>query len=153
MGEWLLFVLLTIHLLAAMTWVGGLLFFILVAIPAARRYPALRLAGILGRGFRPVAWSALGVLLASGVGLLILEGLTHAVCSSGAFWHTTFGMTLAVKLVLVLVVVILAAWHDGYLGPRAERQGSTGAVRWVGRIVGLLSLVIAVAGVALATGH
>ncbi|MHB1565529.1 MAG: CopD family protein [Acidiferrobacter sp.] len=153
MGEWPLFILLTVHLLAAITWVGGLLFFMLAVIPAARRYPALRLASILGRSFRPIAWSALGVLLASGVGLLIVGGLTRAVCSGGAFWHTAFGVTLAVKLILVLVVVILAAWHDVHLGPRAERQGSTGAVRWVGRIVGLLSLVIAVAGVALATGR
>lgn len=153
MGEWLVLILLTIHLLAAMTWVGGLLFFMLVAIPVARRHPGLRLAALLGRGFRPVAWSALGVLLVSGVGLLAVGGLTGAVLSSGAFWHTVPGVTLAVKLCLVLVVVVLAAWHDRQLGPRAERQGSTGAVRWVGRAVGLLSLAIVAAGVALAAGR
>jgi len=153
MGEWLILILLTIHLLAAMAWVGGLIFFMFVAIPVTRRHPELGLAALFGRGFRPVAWSALGTLLVSGIGLLAVDGLTGAVLTSKVFWRTAFGTTLALKLLLVLVVVVLSAWHDIRLGPRAEQHGATGAVRWVGRVVGLLSLAIVIAGVALANGR
>ncbi|HEU4437873.1 MAG TPA: DUF4149 domain-containing protein, partial [Methylomirabilota bacterium] len=58
-----------LHVLAAITWIGGMLFIALVLVPITRRLedPALRtrLVHEIGLRFRAVGWIALGVLLAT----------------------------------------------------------------------------------------
>ncbi len=60
-----------LHLLAAITWVGGMLFIALVFVPVTRRPPDPALRGRLvreaGRRFRSVGWIALGLLVLSGL--------------------------------------------------------------------------------------
>ena len=68
-----------VHLLAATVWVGGTLALVFVAVPAAQRLEGearARTLRELGRRWRPVGWSALGVAIATGAAIAIRE---HAV--------------------------------------------------------------------------
>src|SRR6476620_11404806 len=93
------YVLVTIHVLAALLWLGGMLFLGVVGAPVLRAIepPALRqrLFSELGRRFRAVGWVAVATLVATGTLMLNARGLLHgSVLGSAAFWHTAFGTTL-----------------------------------------------------------
>ena len=150
--------LVTLHLLAAMLWLGGMLFLAVVGAPVLRALePAIRqeIFRRLGERFRAVGWIALGVLVATGVGMLQLRGwLRPEVMGSSGFWTEGPGRTLALKLAFVGLMLGLSAWHDFVLGPRAGRAepGSPRALRLrkraagmarVNALVGLLVLFLA----------
>ena len=155
----------TLHVLAAMLWLGGMFFFALVGAPVLRRVepPSLRAAlfADLGRRFRGVGWGAIGVLIATGVVNLYYRGLLRAdVWGSGAFWGTGLGRALGWKLGAVVVMVSVSAIHDFHLGPAASRlsAGSPAAARarrnaaWLARFNALVGLFLIAAAVRLARG-
>jgi len=131
-----------LHVLAAMVWIGGMLFVALVLVPAARRLedPALRtrLVHAMGVRFRAVGWIALAVMVATGLGNLWYR--PDLLSSPRFHW----------KLGLVVLTLGLAALHDFVLGPRAGRPGADPAARvrasWVARANVLLALVIVLLG-------
>ena len=133
-----------IHVLAAVTWIGGMLFIALILVPVARRLDAplrTRLVHETGVRFRAVAWGALAVLVASG---LVNLWLRPELLSAPRFhW----------KVTLVVIVLILSAVHDFVLGPRAGRPGADPALRirasWVARLNVILVLIIVALGLAL----
>ena len=149
MRETVFLMLMALHLLAATTWVGGVLFFIFAVVPAARAAPSAGIPDALGRAFRPVAYGALGTLIVTGPLLLLVQGIGPRTIIRARFWVSAFGVTLAVKAGLVALVLILTVWHDAILGPRAQRSRAT---RIVGRAIGLLSVAILLAGLLLAQG-
>ena len=117
----------TVHVLAAMLWVGGMLFLGLIGAPVLRAVepPELRqrLFEQLGLRFRAVSWWAIGTLLLTGVVNLHFKGWLrwNGVLGSPAFWRTAVGHSLAIKLVAVAVMLVLSAVHDFVHGPRAGR--------------------------------
>jgi len=70
-------VLRVVHLLSATIWVGGTIVLVFVGVPAIRmlegeaRATALR---ALGKRWRPLGWSAMGVAVLSGLWLTDLHG-------------------------------------------------------------------------------
>lgn len=155
------YVIVTIHVLAAMLWLGGMLFLGVVGAPVLRAVepPALRqrLFQELGVRFRTIGWIAITVLVATGVIMLRARGLLHwsGVFGSAAFWRTALGMTLAAKLATVVTMIVVSAVHDFLLGPAAGRAtpGSPEAIALRRRaallaranaIVGLLLVIAAV---------
>ena len=67
-----------VHLLAAIVWVGGMLFLALVVVPATRRLPAVERASLfdlVGRRFRAVGWACVALLLATGLVNLSYRGV------------------------------------------------------------------------------
>ena len=139
-----------VHILSAAIWVGGTVFLVAVAVPFARTFPPERrteIASAIGRRFRPLAWTALGGLVASG--LYTMQRL--ALFSSDRLTDSSYGRTLLVKLVLVALLIVLAVVHDFVLGPRAERDhNGRGLLLTLARINGVLTLVIPIIGVLLA---
>ncbi|HET7854207.1 MAG TPA: DUF4149 domain-containing protein [Candidatus Methylomirabilis sp.] len=143
----LYFTLITVHLLAAVIWIGGMLFLGLVLTPVLRYRPPDERASLLravGRPFLKVAWSALGAILVTGSLLWIKRG---------------FEVTpvLGVKLTLVVVILLLSVLHDFVLGPRLmERLRGGGqdeeAVRLRRRVVLLARLNVFCAVVVLILG-
>jgi putative copper export protein len=113
-----------LHLLAAAAWIGGMTFISLVLVPSLRdaELAAHRVALLreTGRRFRRVGWIAVSTLLATGVALLAWRGVGAADLASRAFWASSFGRILAVKLALVAALLALSAVHDFWLGPRAN---------------------------------
>ena len=60
-----------VHVLSAMTWIGGMLFIALVLVPAARGLGdaslRTRLVQEIGRRFRTIAWMVLALLVMTGL--------------------------------------------------------------------------------------
>ena len=134
-----------VHVLAAVTWLGGMFFLALVLIPVLRRLddPALRacLVHAAGVRFRTVGWITIALLVASGLGNL---------------WLRPYLLELPrfqIKLALVALALSLAAVHDFVLGPRAGRPGASPGARvrasWLARANVLLVTAIVVLGLAL----
>jgi len=152
----------TLHTLAALFWLGGMIFVALVGAPVLRQVePAALRARIfddLGRRFRTTGWIAVAVLIVTGIVNLRYHGvLAWSVLSQPRFWHTRFGTALAVKLVAVAVMLALQAVHDFVHGPQASRAepGSPDAARFrrraalLARVNALVGLVLVLAAVRL----
>jgi putative copper resistance protein D len=113
-------VLRVVHLLSATIWVGGTIVLVFVGVPAIRklegeaRATAMR---ALGRRWRPLGWSAMGVAILSGLWLTHLHGGFHSAALS-----SDFDRTLILKSVLVVFLVVGALLHDYVLGPRLQRE-------------------------------
>ncbi|MEE8447284.1 MAG: DUF4149 domain-containing protein [Gemmatimonadota bacterium] len=155
----------SVHLLAAFLWLGGMFFLAVVGAPVLRRVepPTLRreLFSRIGVQFRLVGWIAISVLLLTGVGNLYLRGLlTSGVLGSAGFWSSSYGKALAVKLSAVLVMLVVQAVHDFIYGPRSGRLDPASPegfrtrkiAAWLARLNALAGLVLILAAVRLARG-
>jgi uncharacterized membrane protein len=107
-----------LHLLAAICWIGGTIFLSLVLVPVLKREPFTAQRPLLfrtvARRFRIVVWGAITVLLLTGPLLLDRRGIS---ISDPSNWP----MVLTVKLGLVTFLLFLTLTHDLILGPRVGR--------------------------------
>ncbi len=122
----LYYLIVTLHILAALLWLGGMFFLGVVGAPVLRAVEpaALRqqLFQQLGLRFRSIGWGAIAVLVITGALVLHLRGLRwSAVLASGAFWASAFGHALAAKLIAVTAMIAVSFFHDFVLGPAAGR--------------------------------
>ena len=155
-----------IHILAAVVWIGGMTFLVLVLVPwlrAGNRARAGPLMSELGRRFRTVGWICFGVLLVTGSLNLWARGVRPADLASAPWWHAPFAHALAWKLSLFVLVLLVSAVHDFWLGPRATvlmQQAESAAEaermrRWaalLGRSNLLFALLLVGLGVILVRG-
>lgn len=142
------------HLLAAMFWIGGTLFFAFVVIPSLKevvtKEQRLELISRIGRRFKTFGWISLSILLFTGTLRLYQNGISLS----------SYGRTLWIKLSLVVVVLLLALIHDFILGPKSialSRQISTSQplqkqVRWIARMNLLIGLLVVLSAVFLSRG-
>lgn len=115
----------TLHVLAAGSWIGGLLF-VLVAEGVERRRGG-RDGSLLAEivpVFSPVALVAAGVLVATGT----VASFVH-VESVGALVSTAYGRLLLTKVALVLTVMVLGAVNWRRLTPQLLEAGDAAALR------------------------
>jgi uncharacterized membrane protein len=147
-----------IHILSAIVWVGGMLFLALVVVPVARRLPPAERAPLLdslGRRFRAVGWTAIGLLLATGLLNAGYRGVTWEAFFSGRLFASSFGQVLLLKVLLVSLMIVVSAVHDFVLGPASVRvlaasdeasAAQAAALRrqasWLGRLNALLALAV-----------
>ncbi len=147
-----------VHLLSATIWVGGTIVLVFVGVPAIRqlegeaRATAMR---ALGRRWRPLGWSSMGVAILSGLWLTNRHGGFHSEALS-----SDFDRTLIVKSVLVSFLVVGALIHDYVLGPRLQRELREGAPQapqtrrrlvWVGWFNFSLTLAVPILGAVVLT--
>lgn len=155
----------TVHLLAALLWLGGMFFLAAVGAPVLRTVepPELRtlLFRKMGERFRAVGWVAIGVLVVTGLVNLHYRGLLNRqLWANAEFWATPQGTALAWKMGAVLVMLLISALHDFLTGPAAARAvpGSPAALRarrnaaLLARVNALVGIVVVVAAVRLARG-
>jgi putative copper resistance protein D len=150
----------SVHILAAVVWVGGMLFLSLVLAPLVRSRKAAPEFMALFRSaalrFRVVAWAAIGVLLLTGPMLLSQRGIVLTAPSS---WPHI----VRLKLALVGVLLVHTILHDLVLGPRISQavavpESSRTAwehvvvrtARWLPRVSLLLALAVVIAAAVLA---
>jgi len=109
-----------LHLLAVIVWMGGLLFQVLVVFPTLSRAGQaaawIRLGLSLEVRFRLVMWPAVGLVLFTG--LVNLLYVWHATVMLGSSLPSTFAPILTVKLLLVLAMLALQAIHQFVIQPR-----------------------------------
>lgn len=149
-----------IHLLAAVLWIGGMLFLSLTLVPvlqqdsfAASRRPFFKAIALR---FRRFAWLCILLLLVTGP---LLLG-RHV----GSFLApTTWPPVVQAKLTLVFLLLLLTTLHDFVIGPRVGRilgvpeesrsdwdRWLVGSSRWMPRLSLLLALGILLCAVTLA---
>jgi len=151
-----------LHILAAVIWIGGMLFLSLVAVPILRQVDSPLLRADLFRKmawrFRRLVWICLAVL--------ILTGIVNVAYYGDTTPGSPYLKVLGIKLGLVAVLVTMGVAHDSFIGPRAARAQSrdgllpTGAdllmvqlAPWVGRLNLLLGVIILVLAAALTRSH
>jgi putative copper export protein/methionine-rich copper-binding protein CopC len=113
------------HMYAAAIWIGGLVS--LAILGASMRIPAVR-----GGRFWPIALRRFSAIATVCVGAMILTGLWITWVHVGAprlLFHTLYGETLLVKLILVLILLGIAAINQLWLLPRvnAIRENTGGS--------------------------
>ena len=154
----MLTVLRIVHLMSAMVWVGGTIVLVFVGVPAIRKLEGEARATAmkaLGRRWRPLGWSAMGVAILSGLWLTHLHGGLDSAALS-----TDFDRTLILKSVLVVFLVIGALTHDYVLGPRLQREMRAGELQapatrrrliWVGWFNFSLTIAVPILGAVVLT--
>lgn len=149
-----------LHILAAVSWVGGMIFLSLVLAPLVRSRKAVPEFMALFRSaalrFRPIVWVAMAILVMTGPMLLSFRGVAVVSPSS---WS---GIVM-VKLTLVALLLFLTLLHDLVLGPQVSRvsaipesQRSAGeqvvfkTARWLPRLSLLIALAVVITAAMLA---
>ncbi len=162
------FLVLVIHVLAAIVWLGGMFFISLVLVPSLKKLepPTKRteILSVTARRFSLVGWIAILVLLVTGVINSANRGVTVELISSGKLFLSHFGMILSFKVFLVLVMIFISAIHDFILGPRlirlTERERSSPdsmkslarkrkLVSWLARINAIIGIIVVACAVML----
>lgn len=154
-----------VHVLSAVVWLGGMFFLGAVGAPVLRNVepPELRasLFQKIGKQFRGLGWTAILILVATGILNHHYRGLlTARVWGGFALWTTGYGRILASKLFLVVAMIGIQAVHDFALGPAASRAtpGSPPSLRlrkwaaWLARVNTVLGIVLVYVAVRLARG-
>jgi uncharacterized membrane protein len=148
-----------LHLLAAVSWIGGTIFLSVVLVPVLKREPFASQKALLFRAtalrFRVVVWGAIAVLLLTGPPLLHQRGIPIA---DPAGWPKV----LSVKLGLVAILLLFTVTHDLIIGPRVgrilqippeSRTSSDHAMvawsPWIARSALLLTLAVLLAAIVL----
>jgi putative copper resistance protein D len=149
--HWLEIALVALHVLGATVWVGGAIALTFIAVPAIRVLtgePRLTAMRRLGERWRPIGWSALLVMVATGVPLA-----SHVLPDSGGGAKAVF----AVKMALFAALLAFAYLHDFVLGPKVAREIREGRppvtrprLVLVGWVSFTLTVTIPVLGVVLA---
>nr|MBI3613250.1 CopD family protein [Nitrospirota bacterium] len=153
-------VLVWIHLLAAVLWIGGMLFLSLTLVPvlqqdafASSRRPLFKAIALR---FRRLVWPCILLLLVTGPLLLGRHGASLLA-------PMTWPPVVQAKLALVFLLLLLTVIHDLFLGPRVGRilgipeesrssrdRCLVDSSRWVPRLSLLLALGILFCAVMLA---
>jgi uncharacterized membrane protein len=156
-----------LHIMAAVVWVGGTIFLVIVLVPAIRRPQFAGVASALIRWtalrFRSLGWICFSVFLLSGALNLVARGIDWQELNGAVFWQGSFGRTLAIKLIVVAAILAISAFHDFFLGPRAASAweadaGSAETLRLrrqavrLGRLNLLLALMVILLGIMLVRG-
>lgn len=146
-----------IHIVAAITWIGGSLFLVMAVAPALRtetlRPHALELMRVIGRKFRNVGWASLITMVVTGViNLAYKPGLSEIFNMKNPYMHGVWG-----KVLLVMVIIYLSALHDFHIGSKAMEaweEDPAGPLatklRKQARILGRTTLLLGLIVVALA---
>jgi copper resistance protein D len=136
-----------LHILAAMTWIGGMVMFVGAVMPVLKRRDAVErdaFLGDFGPRFGRVAWTSFAVLVVTGVVNLSMRGVHVSDFLREEWRASSFGHGVLLKLGLVLLALALSLLHT--------RVASRTRARWLGRLSLIVGLAIVAAAVALVRG-
>lgn len=161
-----------LHVLGVATYLGGAVIMEFVVGPAQKAIPPAQ-AQVMGKKtadrFLIFAWSALGLILASGILRLYSTG-SESMLFGDNLWDTPYGRTLLAMVLFWCVLVTNGAIITFVLRPKlagrtgagvsaaqvqAHQQGQLSAVRWVERLTRIdlgVALIVALLGSALQFG-
>lgn len=144
---------LSLHALAAVLWVGGMLFAHLMLRPVAASLlgPSLRLtlwAGVFQRFF-PWVWASIGLLLVTGFWMIL--GLLGGFRAVGLYVHLMTGLGIIMMTIFMYIFFVPYRRLQAAVAAQQWRAGST-ALAFIRRLVGVnamlgvIVIVLAVAG-------
>lgn len=112
------------HVVAAIFWIGGMLFLTLVMVPYMSTLddPQQKRAifRAIGPRYRALAWLAIIILVVTGPLNLYLLGISPMNIFDPSFHGTGYGRPLMIKLGLVFILIVSCALHDFWVGPKAR---------------------------------
>ncbi len=170
MPDLLNLLILWIHVIAAVVWIGGNLILAMVIVPYFRQnlppVQRIKLLTQIGKRFEPIVWGCVGILFFTGlINIFAALGLSS---SADAVINTPFMRTLFIKLMLFVVLVILTTLHSFVFGPKlakaiepldealeelpSEIQPIRKQMSVVSSLMGVVSIFILLAAVALRMG-
>ena len=143
-------VVLYLHVVGAVVWIGGLAYQAHVLLPAARRGAVAPFADAARRA-RPVTWTAIGVVVLTGFYNVTQLGDLVRVMESGA------GLMLAGKFILVILAIALTSQRDfaqltllnAAVTSGGDPSRALRAIARLDRVVLLLALVVIYLGLAI----
>ena len=111
-----------LHLLAAITWIGGMFFLVLVVVPWLRGggggVDAARFLRDTGRRFRNISWVCFAIVITTGTFALWMRGVRFSFTNAD-FLASSFGRIVLLKLATFTTVLVVSMVHDLLIGPRA----------------------------------
>ncbi len=131
---------LTIHIIVATLWIGGMLFMVFVLSPYVRKLKdSVEIFQKVGKRYSILAtFIGLPILFITGIGNMHSLGISF----NDVYLRTSkYASTLHDKIHLFLLTFILALVHDLYLGPKSHLSNR---YRILSRLVGILNLIIGI---------
>jgi putative copper export protein len=153
MSTWY-FVSVWLHIIGVSFWIGGMLFLPLVLLPGIKNHPdRANLLLTSGLKFRFYGYIFLALLLITGLLNIYLRGIN---ISADFFVESRYGNLVIAKFILFMLIVAISIWHDAHARKRLlseeANQKFKKVAQWSGRILLLISLVMAYIGVVLSRG-
>ncbi len=135
--DWILLAIRWGHALAAVAWVGGSIFYLMVLRPAIQRARGLSAATTreIGVEFRGLVSTAIAVLLLTGV-ILTVSRLTEDAVTS------PYVAVLVVKIVLALYMFYVVRFMRQTSYPEEPELGDSRWQRLRGRLTGTTALLV-----------
>jgi copper resistance protein D len=144
-----------LHIVAGAFWIGGMLFLPLILLPGVKDHPDRKnLLMATGLKFRFYGYIMLGLLLCTGLLNIYFRGIPF---SWEFFTENRWGKWVSLKIILFISILLVSFIHDAFVGRRAINQTADNKnfkliARWTGRILLLISLLMAYIGVLLSRG-
>lgn len=113
-----------LHILAAIVWIGGMAFLVLVVVPYLRKGDRAKAAALMrdtGSRFRDIGWICFAIVLVTGTFNLWMRGVRVSSFADPAWLRSQLGHAVSLKLAVFTVVLVMSAVHDFVIGPRATR--------------------------------
>lgn len=143
-----------LHIVGVSFWIGGMLFLPMVLLPGIKNHPdRSNLLMTTGLKFRFYGYLVLAMLLITGVINIYLRGIDLS-------WKflviSRYGKLVIAKLVLFISILAVSLVHDVQARKRLlseeENRKFKIIARWSGRILLIISLMMAYIGVVLSRG-
>jgi uncharacterized membrane protein len=143
-------VILWVHVVSAVIWIGGLAWQSHVLLPLARRGEVATFAEA-ARHARPVTWTAIGLVVLTGFYNITQLGPMEQVMQSGA------GQMVVGKFILVIAMAAIMGQRDfarltllrGALASGGDPQVDLRAITRMDRVILLLALIVIYLGLAI----
>ncbi|HMK18394.1 MAG TPA: CopD family protein [Chitinophagaceae bacterium] len=148
MSEWY-YISVWLHIIGGAFWIGGMLFLPFVLFPGIKNHPDRKnLLMATGLKFRFYGYIVLAMLFITGLLNIYLRGLSFSL---NFFTVTRYGQLVELKIILFVLMLTISLLHDLIVGRKAieqmENQNIKLIARWTGRVLLLISLIMAYIGV------
>ena len=143
-----------LHIVGAAFWIGGMLFLPLVLLPGIKDNPDRKnLLMATGLKFRFYGYIVMAMMAVTGLMNIYLRGIDF---SWNFFILSSYGQLVIYKIILFVLMLVISLLHDLFVGRKAlekmENQNIKTIARWTGRLLLLISLVMAFLGVIISRG-
>src|SRR3989337_3614089 len=127
-----------LHILAALFWIGGMLFLTIVVVPLLKTIKGVQerssIYQVVGKSFRFWGWIAIIILVITGPLNLYLMGIPLSILLDPSIHSTPYGKVLSIKISFVILIILTSLLHDFVFGPKAGNSpGYSSLAKWLGR--------------------
>jgi len=146
-----------LHILAALFWIGGMLFLTIVVVPFLKTIQDVqersRIYQVVGKSFRFWGWIAIIILVITGPLNLYLMGIPLSILLDPSIHSTPYGKVLSIKISFVILIILTSLLHDFVFGPKAGNSpGYSSFAKWLGRSNLFTAIIIVLFAVFLRLG-